>query len=391
MKKLLLLLIISLLGAGGFAQNDSTVANDLRISILTCDDGEQMYASFGHCAFRVVSPARDIDNVYNYGMFNYNQELFYVKFVRGFLNYHVSSCRFQRFCIEYVRDGRQIHEQVLNLDPAQSQALYDYLEWNCLEENRYYRYNFLEDNCATRIRDIIERTCGSGIRFADIQYDESFRDMIHSHLGDMPWFRFGVDLLMGLPVDRKADSRTAMFLPEHVFNTLSQSAIVRNGVGNPLVSQTRDLLKIDAPTDKRDMFTYISPSLVFWLLFAFWAAVTYYQVKRQRYSPWADRILLAVVGLFGILFVFMWTCTEHTVTAYNMNILWAIPSHIVAAFKVRSRTAFWQKYFLVCALVTLAVLLLSPVLPQQFDVGFYPIMCILVLRLLFIAKYQPKQ
>ena len=201
MKKLLLLLIISLLGAGGFAQNDSTVANDLRISILTCDDGEQMYASFGHCAFRVVSPARDIDNVYNYGMFNYNQELFYVKFVRGFLNYHVSSCRFQRFCIEYVRDGRQIHEQVLNLDPAQSQALYDYLEWNCLEENRYYRYNFLEDNCATRIRDIIERTCGSGIRFADIQYDESFRDMIHSHLGDMPWFRFGVDLLMGLDMD----------------------------------------------------------------------------------------------------------------------------------------------------------------------------------------------
>ena len=67
------------MGTGGFAQNDHSVTNDLRISILTCDDGEQMYASFGHCAFRVVSPGRDIDYVYNYGMFNYNQELFYVK------------------------------------------------------------------------------------------------------------------------------------------------------------------------------------------------------------------------------------------------------------------------------------------------------------------------
>ena len=273
---LLILLSISL-GVSG--QSDT---NDLKISVLTCADGAQMYASFGHCAVRVRSASRGIDYVYNYGMFNYKQKSFYLKFVRGFLNYHVSYCNFPRFCIEYVRDGREIREQVLNFDSQQRQAVYDFLEWNCLEENRYYRYNFLEDNCATRIRDIVENTCGSDVSLADIQYTGSFRNMIHEHLAEMPWYRFGVDLLMGLPVDRKADSRSAMFLPENVFATLEKSTITHNGQTEPLVSESNILLKAD-PVDKKDLFTYISPSLVFWLLFAVLGVATYYEVKRDRH------------------------------------------------------------------------------------------------------------
>lgn len=380
---LIILLSISL---GVFGQNDT---NDLKISILTCADGAQMYTSFGHCAVRVVSPSRGIDHVYNYGMFNYNQKLFYVKFVRGFLNYHVSGCRFQRFCLEYVRDGREIREQVLNLDSQQRQQVFDFLEWNCLEENRYYRYNFLEDNCATRIRDIVQNTCGSDVSLADIQYTESFRDMIHAHLSDMPWFRFGVDLLMGLPVDRKANSSTAMFLPENVFATLEQSTITHNGQSEPLVLESNVLLKAD-PVNKKDIFTYLSPSLLFWLLFAILGVVTYYEVKREKHHVWIDRVLLFVVGLFGLLFVFMWIGTEHTVTAGNLNILWAIPTHIAAAFGVKNINQLWQKYFTVTAILTLAVLVLSPLIPQQFDVGNYPIMCILILRLAYLAKFKKK-
>ena len=380
------LLILLSISFGVLGQGDT---NDLRISILTCADGAQMYSSFGHSAVRVVSPSRGIDYVYNYGMFNYQQKLFYVKFVRGFLNYHVSYSGFPRFCIEYVRDGREIREQVLNLDSQQRQAVFDFLNWNCLEENRYYRYNFLEDNCATRIRDIVENTCGSDVSLANIQYTESFRDMIHEHLGDMPWFRFGVDLLMGLPVDRKADSRTAMFLPDNVFATLENSTITHNGQTEPLVSESNILLKAD-PVNKKDIFTYISPSLVFWLLFAVLAVVTYYDVKRERHRVWIDRVLLFVVGLFGLLFVFMWVGTEHTVTAGNLNILWAIPTHIAAAFGVKYVNQLWKKYFTVTAALTLAVLVFSPLIPQQFDVGNYPIMCILILRLAYLAKLKTK-
>ena len=386
MRHLFIILISLFTITNATAQPDT---NDLRISILTCGDGEQMYASFGHCAFRVRSQSRHYDRVYNYGMFNYRQKSFYLKFARGFLDYHVGVSDSPRFCIEYVRDGREIREQMLNLDNAQRQALFDYLEWNSLEENRYYRYNFLEDNCATRIRDIIERTCGTDVKLADIQYNESFRDMIHSHLTEMPWFRFSVDLLMGLPVDRKADSRTAMFLPEHVFTTLEKSTIVHSGASQPLVEESRILLAASAES-KADFWTYCSPSMLFWLLFAVLALVTYYEIIKHRHHAWIDRVLLLVVGLFGLLFVVMWTLTEHTVTAGNLNILWALPTHIAAAFAVKSTKRFWKKYFLIAAAITLAVLVLSPILPQQFDVGNYPIMCMLILRLAFLAKKNEK-
>lgn len=384
MNKLLSTLIILCVWFGAMAQNDT---NDLKISILTCADGEQMYASFGHCAIRVQSPSRGIDYVFNYGMFNYKQKSFYIKFVRGFLNYHVGCSYYQRFCVEYVRDGREVKEQVLNLDAQQRQKLYDFLEWNVLEENRYYRYNFLEDNCATRIRDILENTCGSDVTLAQMQYNESFRDMIHSHLTEMPWFRFGVDLLMGLPVDQKADSRTAMFLPEHVFATLEKSTIKHNGVTQPLIKETNTLVEAQ-PMNKADFFTYFSPSMLFWLMFAVLALVTYYEIIKRKHHAWIDKVLFIVVGLFGILFLFMWFGTEHTVTANNMNLLWALPTHLVAAFMVKSSKGFWKKYFLATAVITLAVLVLSPILPQQFDVGFYPIMCMLILRLAYLARLK---
>lgn len=384
MRHLFIILISLLTITNATAQPDT---NDLRISILTCADGDQMYASFGHCAIRAKSESRGFDFVYNYGMFNYKQKSFYLKFVRGFLNYHVSYSDFARFCLEYVRDGREIREQVLNLNAQQRQAVFDFLNWNCLEENRYYRYNFLEDNCATRIRDIVENTCGSDVHLAQIEYTESFRDMIHSHLGEMPWFRFGVDLLMGLPVDRKADSRTAMFLPEHVFTTLEKSTINHNGVDQPLISETNTLLKAD-PVNKTDICTYLSPSLIFWLIFAVLALSTYYEIVKHKHRAWIDRTLLIIVGLFGLLFLFMWFGTEHTVTKGNLNLLWALPTHIAAAFAIKSQNALWKKYFFVTAVITLAVMVLSPLLPQQFDVGNYPLMCILILRLAYIAKLK---
>ena len=126
------------------------------------------------------------------------------------------------------------------------------------------------------------------------------------------------------------------------------------------------------------------------MLFAVLVLTTYYEVTHRKYHAWIDRVLLLVVGLFGLLFIFMWVGTEHTVTAGNINILWALPTHLAAAFAIKSTKRFWKKYFLVAAIITLAVLVLSPILPQQFDVGNYPIMCMLILRLAYLAKKKEK-
>ena len=55
----------------------------MQISLLTCAPGEELYARFGHTALRVVDPANQVDIVFNYGIFDFDTEQFYWKFVKG--------------------------------------------------------------------------------------------------------------------------------------------------------------------------------------------------------------------------------------------------------------------------------------------------------------------
>ena len=385
MKRLIIIAALLLQCMAVIAQDTS---NDLKISILTCAQGKEIYAAFGHSAFRVQSQSRRIDKVYNYGTFNYNQPMFVLKFVRGFLDYAVSGYDYKLFCHEYVMEKREVREQTLNLTADQAQAVYDFLEWNALEKNRYYKYNFLEDNCATRIRDVLTNACGENIIYPDTTYSFTLRDAIDERIDDMPWFRFGITLLMGLPVDQKATAMTAMFLPDYVFNTAAETKIVKNGIEEPLVHRSGVVVRADKPVSRTDILTYISPALLLWILCAVWVWFTYKEIKRNTYHSGGDRALLFILGLFGILFVVMWFFTEHTVTAWNMNILWAMPTHVVAAWAVKSTKPFWKSYYKVTAIITGAMLIFAPVIPQHYDPAFYPILVMATMRLARIGWRQ---
>ena len=367
------------------AQN---AGNDLQISILTCAHGKEIYAAFGHSAFRVQSKTYRLDKVYNYGTFNYNQPMFVLKFVRGFLDYAVSGYDYRLFCMEYISEKREVREQMLNLTPEQAEAVFNFLEWNALEKNRYYKYNFLEDNCATRIRDVLKNACGDNIQYPDTTYDFTLRDAIDERIDEMPWFRFGITLLMGLPVDRKATAMTAMFLPDYVYNTVDATTIERNGEQVPLVSRSHVAVKADKPVSRTDILTYISPALLLWILCALWAWFTYKEIKNNTYHSGGDKALLFILGMFGLLFLVMWFLTEHTVTAWNMNLLWALPTHVVAAWAVKSTKPFWKSYYKATAIVTGAMLILAPVIPQHYDPAFYPILIMTTMRLARIGWRQ---
>ena len=95
------LFFLSLISAT--AQDDSS---HLRVSLITCGVGEELYASFGHTAVRVVDTVKGIDIVYNYGTFSFDED-FYPKFVRGKLLYYVSYYDFNSFVQEYVEEDRK--------------------------------------------------------------------------------------------------------------------------------------------------------------------------------------------------------------------------------------------------------------------------------------------
>ena len=59
------------------------LSEEAQISLLTCTPGNELYARYGHTAIRVLDPQNRLDLVFNYGIFDFNTDHFYWKFVKG--------------------------------------------------------------------------------------------------------------------------------------------------------------------------------------------------------------------------------------------------------------------------------------------------------------------
>ena len=150
-----LLMLSVLVAAQSIRLSDSAV-----ISLMTCTPGDEVYSKYGHSAVRVNDPARGFDVTFNYGIFNFQTEHFYAKFVRGETWYQLGIQTTPYFILDSKETGRDTYEQVLNLSQSEKQALFDALEENSRPENMYYLYNFVFDNCATRPFFLLQKSMG---------------------------------------------------------------------------------------------------------------------------------------------------------------------------------------------------------------------------------------
>jgi hypothetical protein len=205
----------------------------------------------------------------------------------------------------------------------------------------------------------------------------SFRNHIHYYLdmNKMHWSKLGIDLLLGAKIDRFMTSTEAMFLPDYLekgFDSSSQSGI-------PLV-QEKNLLfqKRDLEQQNNTVFT---PSFTFWLLLILGLLFTFISFKGSVILiTLFDFLLFLFSGLLGILFVFMWTGTDHRDCSENYNLLWAIPTHVVAAFLIRKNSGIVKKYFLITAILSAIVLVSWIFLPQKLNPALIPIVLLIGIR-----------
>ena len=151
----LFMLFFSTNGASAMKSN-GPAADDhdsIRISLLTCAPGEEIYSLFGHTAIRYENPSQGIDVVFNYGLFSFNTPNFILRFSLGETDYQLGATDYAHFAAEYAFFGRSVWQQTLNLTEREKAELIRLLQENYRPENRVYRYNFFHDNCATRPRD----------------------------------------------------------------------------------------------------------------------------------------------------------------------------------------------------------------------------------------------
>jgi hypothetical protein len=356
-----------------FAQDSS----HLRISLLTCGPGspdDQLYTTFGHNGIRIVDSSSVTDVVYNYGTFDQFEENFYLKFVKGKLMYYVSVADFQDFKYEYESTNRSITEQILSLTPVEKINIQHFLNNNLLPANRYYKYDFCFDNCTTRVRDIIKKNHDSIFTKKPVMpVGTTFRQAIYHCLdrNNQQWSKLGIDILLGEPCDAVMTAEQMEFLPENLMKGLDSA-------DHQMILSHQNLYTLPYKKNTNPLFT---PLIVFGLLLIIIAAISLSKSKLARiFLQGFDGLLFFCTGLLGIILIFMWWGTDHSMTKNNFNLLWAWPTHFIISFFVNSKKNWVKKYFGFTAIALAVVLLTWFFLPQHLNTSLIPIALLLLYR-----------
>ena len=292
--------------------------------------------------------------------------------------YYLSTQDFISFKQDYEYEKRSMIEQVLNLSCGEKQKIVRLLQQNLMGNNKFYKYDFLFDNCTTRLRDLLEKAADSTVHFSQIAKEKTtFRQHIFEYMdyNNKQWTKLGMDVLLGNVTDAVMTNREAMFLPDYLLKGFDSGRI-----GNKPVVRSKNTV-IDLPIEKPQKSFFTSPVFFFWLLFAVIMLLSFSRNEAVRRSLYGfDGFLFFISGFAGILILVMWFGTDHIVCRNNYNLLWAWPTHAVMAFFIHSRKNWTKIYFTLTAVAMLVVLVVWFFLPQQMNPALIPVVLLLIFR-----------
>lgn len=367
------------------------LTSEASVSVVTCGQGNELYSAFGHSAFRVFDPNLKLDEIYNYGTFDFNKPNFYLNFAKGKLTYQLSTTRFGYFLQEYNYENRWVKLQKLDLNETDVQDVFDFLENNAKPENSSYQYDFFYDNCSTKIEEVIKTVLKDKVTFNNnhITSNKSHRDLIADYTSKkFKWGKFGIDLALGSVIDKEATAAEYKFLPDYIYVGFNNATINVDGKDKPLVGA--DIIVL---TEKKQSvpFSIMQPFIVFLVIALFFIFKTYQNYTTDKRSKWVDFSLYFITGLIGVVVLLLWFTTSHTATYKNFNFLWAFaPNLVIAFFMFKTNLPKWLANYNKLLLVLLAIQAILWILKVQvFNFAIIPIMAMLFIRYSYlIVKHK---
>lgn len=422
MKKIGLLLFALCLGINVGAQ--VILSDKAEISLLTSAPyDEEVFTLYGHAALRIHDPLRELDLIFNYGIFDFSKPHFIYRFAKGETDYMLGVANFPDYVTEYQLRGSDVTEQVLDLLPGEKNRIWQALLENYQPENRVYRYNFFFDNCATRLAALTEKNVYGTIRYIDPPEPKTFRELINHCTRNHPWLTFGCDLALGSPTDRVATPHEMMFLPFYLKEAFANAKVIDPaGKERPLVKETRVIGASGASADKalapaketmastkgsitttEEISTPVkkmeesaeeveesdetppfiaSPMAASLLLFLLVAGLTFVEWRKKNYFRWLDCLLFFVAGAGGVILFFLSFISVHPATWPNWSLVWLNPLDLFAVILFcvkKARKAAYYYHFINFA--ALSMMLAGWYwIPQHLNAAFIPLVATLWIR-----------
>ncbi len=350
--------------------NGFCLTENSRVSILTSEPGNEVYTIFGHSAIRITDDLLNIDRVYNFGTFDFNSSFFYLKFLKGNLDYFLSIDDFANFLSNSQLEQRKVYEQILNLNFNERLRLFNRLESQYNSDDRYYKYNFFYDNCSTRVRDAILTA-----KTDPIEYDMNsyccltFRQLLMPYISKNYWIDFAINISLGKEADRVARPTDYMFLPFYTMRIIQEASIVnkKSVVDDALISKNTKF-------NYSHLSVWLSASLIILL-----SLITKYR-KVIFYA------FISLVGLIGLILLSVSLVSDNPALSSNFNIIWTIPSLIVLLIRNRQVNDIIKLLFIS---LLISVSLFWTMLPQNFSITFIPwIMPLIIVQVMDLQWFN---
>ena len=389
-KKLYIFVLLSLFSImHNNAQVNLSVYSE--ISIVTAGPGEALYEKFGHAAIRIKDPVLNLDLIYNYGVFDFNQPNFLLNFADGKMYYVLARYDFKYFLSSYKKDKRWLKQQVLNLNKIEKQQLFLYLENNARIENATYPYDPFFNNCASKLKDITTVILKENVLLNSekIKDKSTLRELMNKEITWNTWGNFGINLITGRILDQERNQLEYTYLPDYLFKTIKNGKIKRDHKIINLVKREDVLLDFDEISTNISLF---NPLAFFTLLALIVVLITVKDIKNQKRTKWLDFIIFFLTGIVGLILTYFWFFSSHKTAPDNYNVLWAFLPNLIVAFIVTKAIAKkWLQKYLIILLVCLTIVLILWVLELQiFPITAIPILLLLGIRYLFLFKYAIK-
>lgn len=375
----LLLWLLSAIALAQPADGDNTAepGAELQVSLFTFGPGEIYWERFGHNAIAVHDRRSGETLSFNYGIFDFEEEDFFLNFLRGHMQYSMDANTLAQDIAQYRQEGRAVLEQRLALTPAQRLALRDFLLWNLRPENAKYRYEYFSSNCSTKVRDALDKVLDGAIRKSlEVRSrGNTYRLQADRLLAPIAGLMLPMDLGLGPYADRRLSFWEESFIPAAFAEHIAQVQI-RDAQGQAilLVEGTRRWSEANAQlsADEQVWLRRFGPYPIGYALpvAAVSAALSLLLglAARSR-RPGAASAFAMITCLFaltaalsGLALLLLWLCTEHVSAWRNENLLLLNPMLLLLLPALwRARRPDWRsgRFVRVVAIVVLALALLA--------------------------------
>jgi len=384
------------------AMPDTSTMFRVQVSLLTFGQGTPVFERFGHNAIRILDPLSGLDIAWNWGMFSFDEPNFLGRFLSGDSRYWMEGFPTEPLLAYYRDNNRSAEEQVLNLSGLQKARLLEFVRWNALDANKYYRYDYFLDNCSTRVRDALDAVLGGALKraWSDSLSDHSFRGEALRLTEEASFSRLGIDIALGPKADTRMTAWDEMYVPMRLRDRLRGVLVPGpDGVPVKLVKSERQIFEAtrehEAPMPATLPGLYVAFVLGSLAPLALFGGLAFMSAMRGRWvgAQRVARVVVAAIsaawyftcGLVGTLVVFMELFSAHAFWYRNWNVLLLTPVALAAAWFVPraiatgkgARTARWLSGFCAVSALVFVVLALTGVTGQSIfsvAVAFAPTM-----------------